>query len=79
MGDEYEKVNGKYFYELWLDTFNTETYKRELYYKKYFKYNKIGTLDAMAKLICKILKRKHFNLFTNDPQRIIKKIINPLP
>ena len=79
MGDEYEKVNGKYFYELWLDTFNTETYKRELYYKKYFKYNKIGTLDAMAKLICKILKRKHFNLFTNDPQRINKIIINPLP
>ena len=40
MGGENEKVNGKYFYELWLDTFNTETYKREWYYKKYFKYIK---------------------------------------
>ena len=44
MGDEYEKVNGKYFYELWLDTFNTETYKRECIIKNILNIIKLGPL-----------------------------------
>lgn len=75
-GRDMDIIDGEFFYNLWLKTFENESYKNKEEYKKYFKKEKIICLKNMGQLLCKLFEGKTFNIFKKDPQdanKIVKK------
>ena len=75
-GRDMDIIDGEFFYNLWLKTFENESYKNKEEYKEYFKKEKIICLKNMGQLLCKLFEGKTFNIFKKDPQdanKIVKK------
>ena len=78
--DENEEIiNGEYLYKLWINSFDSEIYKQNEKYKKYFNKTKIITFKKMGNILCKIFEGKKFNIFIEEPKESIKLIKKALP
>lgn len=78
-GRDMDIIDGEFFYNLCLKTFENESYKNKEEYKKYFKKEKIICLKNMGQLLCKLFEGKTFNIFKKDPQdanKIVQKKTN---
>ena len=78
-GSDNDVINGEFFYNSWLQTFENEIYKSKDVYKKYFKKEKIFSLKEMGLFLCALFEGKAFNIFENDPKDANKMVKKKLP
>ena len=72
--DEIIEINGKFFYNLWKETFNTIKYKSNKNYQKHINKEKISTFLEIRENLLKLLNGIKINLFEDEPKALDKII-----
>ena len=71
-----QTITPSYFYNLWIKSFQTETYKKSRKYKNFIKEKYILSSREMNNMVLQLLPNYEINFFDNDPSQFTKRIKN---
>ena len=71
-----QTITPSYFYNLWIKSFQTETYKKPRKHKNFIKEKYILSSREMNNMIVQLLPNYEISFFDNDPSQFTKRIKN---